>query len=176
MTTDEEAHDVVAERRAELPDGSDQPCGRAARWMRRAACAGRPAMFDDARRTGEALRLCARCPVLAECRAWALRTAVSGVAGGMTEGSRVAWRENHGFREPHVTLAEFLPLTIAASDQSWGKGRSEVILRAVAERTANGQSGREIADELGVTRRTVVRLRGRCRERGLLTEQCAQVG
>ena len=173
MTTDDRANDTVAER---PPDGSDRPCGRTGRWMRRAACAGRPAMFDDAGRTGEALRLCARCPVLAECRAWALGTAVSGVAGGMTEGSRASWRENHGFREPLVTLAEFLRLTIAASDQSWGKGRSEVTLRAVAERTANGQSGREIADELGVTRRTVVRLRGRCRERGLLTEECAQVG
>lgn len=176
MTTDEGANDAVAERRAELPEDSDRPWGRTGRWMRRAACAGRPTMFDDAARTGEALRLCARCPVLAECRAWALGTAVAGVAGGMTEGSRAAWRENHGFREPVVTLAAFLPLTIAASDQSWGKGRSEVILRAVAERTANGQSGREIADELGVTRRTVVRLRGRCREQGLLTEQCAQVG
>lgn len=176
MTTDEEANDAVAERRAEPPEDSARSCGRTGRWMRRAACAGRPAMFDDAARTGEALRLCARCPVLAECRAWALGTAVSGVAGGMTEGSRAAWRENHGFREPIVTVAEFLPLTIAASDQSWGKGRSEVILRAVAERMANGQSGREIADELGVTRRTVVRLRGRCRVRGLLPHECAQVG
>ena len=33
----------------------------------------------------------------------------------MTEGSRAAWRDNHGFREPLVTLAEFLPLTVAAS-------------------------------------------------------------
>jgi DNA-binding NarL/FixJ family response regulator len=138
-------------------------------WERRAACAGRSAMFDDERRTGEALRLCARCPVLAQCRTWALTTAVAGVAGGMTEGSRSAFREKHGFREPAASLADFLPLEVASADAGrWGKGRSAVILRAVAERTANGQSGGEIADELGVTRRTVCRLRARCREEGLL--------
>jgi len=137
-------------------------------WERRAACAGRAAIFDDANRTGEALRLCARCPVLAQCRTWALTTAVAGVAGGMTEGSRAAWRDKHGFREPAASLADFLPLDVASIDQGWGKGRSAVILRAVAERTANGQSGAEIADELGVTRRTVCRLRTRCREKGLL--------
>ena len=144
-------------------------------WERRAACAGRPAMFDDAERTGEALRLCARCPVLAQCRTWALTTAVAGVAGGMTERSRRAWRRKHGFGEPGLSLADFLPVEVTSADTGWGKGRSAVILRAVAERTANGQSGREIADELGVTRRTVCRLRERCREQGLLGP-CAQVG
>lgn len=156
-------------------EGQDAATGRQVGWERRAACAGRPAMFDDAGRTGEALRLCARCPVLAQCRTWALRTAVAGVAGGMTEGSRAAWREKHGFREPVASPAEFLPLEIASADQGWGRGRSAVILRAVAERTANGQTSREIADELGVTRRTVCRLRGRCREKGLL-DPYARVG
>ena len=137
-------------------------------WERRAACAGRSAMFDDVDRAGEALRLCARCPVLAQCRTWALTTAVAGVAGGMTEGSREAWRAKHGFREPAAMLADFLPLEVASTDHGWGKGRSAVILRAVAERTASGQSGSEIADELGVTRRTVCRLRARCRDEGLL--------
>jgi WhiB family redox-sensing transcriptional regulator len=138
-------------------------------WQRRAACAGRPAMFDDEQRTGEALRLCARCPVLAQCRTWALTTAVAGVAGGMTEGTRAAWRETHGFREPVASLAEFLPLEIASADQGrWGKGRSAVILRAVAERTLDGHTSRDIANDLGVTRRTVCRLRGKCREEGLL--------
>lgn len=137
-------------------------------WERWAACAGRPAMFDDDGRTGEAMRLCARCPVLAQCRTWALTTAVAGVAGGMTEGSRATWRERHGFREPVASLAEFLPLEVASADQGWGRGRSAAILRAVAERTIEGQTGREIANDLGVTRRTVCRLRGRCREAGLL--------
>lgn len=150
-------------------EGQDGGTARQVGWERRAACAGRAAMFDDGDRTGEALRLCARCPVLAECRTWALTIAVAGVAGGMTEGSRAAWREKHGFREPVAMLGDFLPLEVASADAGrWGKGRSAVILRAVAERTANGQSSAQIADELGVTRRTVCRLRGRCREEGLL--------
>ena len=151
-----------------MDDTSEAAAARQVGWERRAACAGRSAMFDDVTRMGEALRLCARCPVLAQCRTWALTTAVAGVAGGMTEGSRAAWREKHGFREPAASLADFLPLDVASVDHGWGKGRSAVILRAVAERTATGQSGGEIADELGVTRRTVCRLRARCREEGLL--------
>lgn len=128
-------------------------------WVRWAACAGRPAMFDDPGRTNEALRLCGRCPVLVECRLWALLNAVDGVAGGMTEGARTAWRQSVGFDEPEVTIADFLPLAVAGADQGWGLGRSAVILRAVAERTAKGQHAQEIADELGVTRRTVERLK-----------------
>lgn len=49
-------------------------------WVRQAACAGRPAMFDNPERADDALRLCSRCPVLAECRVWALTNAVDGVA------------------------------------------------------------------------------------------------
>jgi DNA-binding NarL/FixJ family response regulator len=125
-------------------------------------------MFDNPERTNDALRLCGRCPVLAECRVWALTNAVYGVAGGMTEGSRAAWRANQGMPEPVATIADFLPLTIAAADQGYGLGRSDVILRAVAERTANGQTSREIADELGVTRRTVNQLRATCRTRQMI--------
>jgi DNA-binding NarL/FixJ family response regulator len=141
---------------------------RLAAWVRRAACAGRPAMFDNPERTSDALRLCGRCPVLAECRVWALTNAVHGVAGGMTEGSRAAWRETQRMPEPVVTIADFLPLPVAAADQGYGLGRSDVILRAVAERTASGQTSREIADELGVTRRTVNRLRATCRTRQMI--------
>jgi WhiB family redox-sensing transcriptional regulator len=175
MTDTEERHDAAADL-AEHKEQAGAACDSAGRWQRRAACAGRPAMFDDEERTGEALRLCARCPVLAECRTWALSTVVAGVAGGMTEGSRAAWRERLGLPEPVVSIADFLPLAVASADQRWGKGRSQAILRAVAERTAHGQSGRDIADELGVTRRTVVRLRGRCRDHGLLGGESAQVG
>ncbi|HEU0132979.1 MAG TPA: WhiB family transcriptional regulator [Mycobacteriales bacterium] len=128
-------------------------------WVRWAACAGRPAMFDDPERVNEALRLCSRCPVLVECRLWALLNAVHGVAGGMTEGARTAWRQNVRLDEPEVSIADFLPLSVAGADQGWGLGRSKVILRAVAERTAKGQHAQEIADELGVTRRTIERLK-----------------
>ena len=136
-------------------------------WVRQAACAGRPAMFDNPERTDHALRLCARCPVLAECRVWALTNAVHGVAGGMTATARSAWREKQRMPEPVVTIADFLPLAIAGADQGWGLGRSDVILRAVAERTAKGQTAREIADELGVTRRTIERLKVTSRSRAI---------
>jgi DNA-binding NarL/FixJ family response regulator len=116
-------------------------------------------MFDDPERVNEALRLCSRCPVLVECRLWALLNAVHGVAGGMTEGARAAWRQNVRLDEPEVSIADFLPLSVAGADQGWGLGRSKVILRAVAERTAKGQTAGEIADELGVTRRTIERLK-----------------
>ena len=148
----------------------ERHAGRADRlsaWVRQAACAGRPAMFDNPDRTNDALRLCARCPVLAECRVWSLLNAVLGVAGGMTEGARAAWRENVGLDEPEVTIADFLPLTVAGADQGWGHCRSDVILRAVAERTAKGQTAREIADELGVTRRTIERLKVTSRSRAI---------
>lgn len=149
----------------------------AVHWVRHAACAGRSAMFDDPARAGEALRLCARCPVLVECRTWALSTAVAGVAGGMAESTRVEWRAKHGFREPVATIAEFLPLTIASADQGRrGKARSDLILRAVAERTAKGCTARQIADDIGVTPRTVQRLRATCRDRGSSGEGSALAG
>lgn len=122
-------------------------------------------MFDNPSRTNEALRLCARCPVLAQCRVWALTNAVDGVAGGMTAGARAAWRERQARPEPIATIAEFLPLTVVCNDQGWGLGRSDVVLRAVAERTAKGRTAQEIADEIGVTRRSVNRLLAAARER-----------
>lgn len=163
MTAAEERREPVG-----CGDAEPTPPDSLSSWVGRAACAGRPVMFDNPERTGEALRLCARCPVLAECRVWALQNAVDGVAGGMTANARTAWRANVRMPEPVATIADFLPLAVASADQGYGLGRSDVILRAVAERTTNGQTGREIADELGVTRRTVNRLRARCRERSLI--------
>lgn len=153
MTATEERHEGRADRLSA--------------WVRQAACTGRPAMFDNPERTDDALRLCSRCPVLAECRVWALTNAVHGVAGGMTATSRAAWRENQRMPEPVVTIADFLPLAVAGADQGYGLGRSQMILRAVAERTAMGRTAREIADELGVTRRTVERLKGTSRSRAI---------
>jgi DNA-binding NarL/FixJ family response regulator len=165
MTDIEERRQALVAELSERRRVQAPPADPLGGWVRRAACAGRPAMFDNAERTDDALRLCARCPVLAECRVWALRNAVHGVAGGMTATARSAWRENQRMPEPVVAIADFLPLAVAGADQGWGLGRSDVILRAVADRTAKGQSGREIANELGVTRRTVERLRLSSRSR-----------
>jgi DNA-binding NarL/FixJ family response regulator len=134
-------------------------------WITRAACGGRSALFDNASRTAEATKLCARCPVLRDCRRWALVNAVDGFAGGMTVEARAAWRRSRGVREPQVTFEDVMPLFVVSADRRWGRGRSEAILGAVAEWTAKGATAREIAAELGVTRRTVCRLRARCRQR-----------
>lgn len=54
-------------------------------WSTRAACAGHPELTDERTKRGarRALELCAGCPVIAQCRAWADSEATYvGVAGG----------------------------------------------------------------------------------------------
>lgn len=134
-------------------------------WVRRACCAGQAAVFDNESRADEAAAMCGRCPVLRQCRSWALRNAVDGVAGGMTAEERTAWRNENGMTEPTVTAEDFVPAEVVSVGIKWGRGRSDAILRAVEQWTANGESGRQIATRLGVTRRTVSRLRATCRQR-----------
>lgn len=95
-------------------------------------------------------------------------TVTEGVAGGMTEAERKAWRREAGQPEPVVTVEDFLGADVVSGDRTWGRGRSDAILNAVARWTDNGESGRQIATRLGVTRRTVNRLRARCRDRELI--------
>jgi len=91
---------------------------RVGAWAKWADCIDRPAPFDDLQRTGQALRMCATCPVLRACRDWALRNAVYGVAGGMTPASRARWRATHGIPEPVVTIADFLPAWVVANEEA----------------------------------------------------------
>jgi WhiB family redox-sensing transcriptional regulator len=134
-------------------------------WVLRARCAGRSAVFSDEERADEALAVCGRCPVRRECRAWALANAVDGVAGGMTADERATWRREAGQPEPVVTVEDFLRPEVVSVDRTWGRGRSDAILSAVARWTEDGETARQIGVRLGVTRRTVNRLRARCRER-----------
>lgn len=136
-----------------------------ASWVRRARCAGRSAVFSDEVRAAKALAICGGCPVRRQCRAWALTNAVDGVAGGMTADERVTWRREAGQPEPVVTVEDFLRPEIVSVDRTWGRGRSDAILNAVAQWTEDGESARQIGLRLGVTGRTVSRLRARCRER-----------
>jgi hypothetical protein len=136
-----------------------------ASWVRRARCTGRTALFGDEERTDEALAVCAGCPVRRPCRRWALTNAVDGVAGGMTAAERAGWRREAGEPEPVVTVEDFLLAEVVSADTTWGRGRSEAILNAVARWTEDGETARQIGLRLGVTRRTVNRLRARCRER-----------
>jgi WhiB family redox-sensing transcriptional regulator len=66
-------------------------------WYHQAACQGEdPELFFPISTTGPALlqlaeakRVCARCPVQAECLRWAILTGMDhGVWGGMSEGER----------------------------------------------------------------------------------------
>ncbi len=66
-------------------------------WRRHAACAGTdPSVFFPVRgeSTADALHVCGRCPVLTDCREWAIADASLdyGVLGGMTARARKAAR------------------------------------------------------------------------------------
>lgn len=75
-------------------------------WVERAACAGRARIMDpplDERSKslrGQALAICRACPVLYDCRAWALglpATVTPGwVVGGLTEEEIAQWHITEG--------------------------------------------------------------------------------
>lgn len=134
-------------------------------WVGRARCGGQSAVFVDGARDREAVAMCGRCPVLRQCRAWALRNAVDGVAGGMTGDERAAWRKENGVAEPMLAADDFIAAEVVSLDRTWGRGRSDAILNAVARWSDDGETARQIGLRLDVTRRTVCRLRARCRER-----------
>lgn len=155
------AEQTCAPRITSRRDG-DEPYSS---WVQRARCVGRSAIFGDESLADEAVAICGRCPVRRQCRSWALLNAVDGVAGAMTYDERVAWRKENGVNEPTLTAEDFIPAEVVSLDRTWGRGRSDAILRAVAEWTEDGQTARQIGLRLGVTRRTVNRLRAQCRAR-----------
>ena len=168
MSTKEERRAVMlAEVRARRA-GQAAPSQPAGPWAIRGACNGQAAVFADAKRTGDALAICATCPVLNECYRWALHNAVDGVAGGMTSGARTAWRKANKVAEPTVSLDEFLPADVVAADRGTWLMRCDAILHAVARWTEDGESARQIGDRLGVTSRSVVRYRNVCRDKALI--------
>lgn len=128
-------------------------------WVRRAACSGRSDAFEQPGRTTDALAVCARCPVLGDCRQWALHHAVSGVAGGLTAAARQRWRRENGVREPSAGLEDFLSIEVNVKDFANRSIRARPILAAVARWTHDGESQRQIAARLGCTTRQVARLR-----------------
>lgn len=86
-------------------------------WRHRAACLGEdPELFFPVGTSGPALlqiagakAVCARCPVAAECLAWALRSGQeAGVWGGLSEGERRALKRNQaGGQPPRVVEHEY---------------------------------------------------------------------
>jgi hypothetical protein len=88
--------------------------------------------------------MCATCPVLRACRDWALRNVVYGVAGGMTPSARARWRATHGIPEPVVTIADFLPAWVVASDEASQWLGGDVAFPAAPEPTTDDDVWSEV--------------------------------
>lgn len=85
--------------------------------------------------TRQAKKVCARCPVVAECLEWALDTGQpSGVWGGLSEGERNALRQK--VEEPEQTAS-----ARCFSQQAW-----------IEQQLAHGATQRLLAEQLGVSR------------------------
>jgi len=80
-------------------DDDDEPLWASQAWMLHAACAGRTRLFfaplaerpqSRVRREAKARAVCASCPVLVECRAFAREHGEFGFWGGESEDERAA--------------------------------------------------------------------------------------
>lgn len=119
-------------------------------WRARGACQGQPTriFYPDSIGAGRprndgtsradqdvapALALCAVCPVLLDCRTWALHHETDGIWGGMTEHERRSQRRRLGIRlrDPVV------------DDDTWKPTRAATLFR-------QGWTIRDIAIELRV--------------------------
>lgn len=80
-----------------LADETRQP------WRERAACRGRPDLIRGGEGAEERRTFCFGCPVLDDCRAWALALPIGAeteeIAGGLTAYQRRSWR----LRASHLT-------------------------------------------------------------------------
>ncbi|HEX2299677.1 MAG TPA: WhiB family transcriptional regulator [Pseudonocardiaceae bacterium] len=116
-------------------------------WMARGTCAqvGDPELFypeGEPVATARAKQVCAGCPVRAECLAYALgRDERHGIWGGMSAWQRRKLVGPRDRRTPSAGVRE----------------RATEIRRL----TAGGLSDRQVADRIGVTDRTVLRIRSR---------------
>lgn len=98
---DEALHEEALRRAARHTDKVNQGIAKTLRtlgpvlgqaWRSRAACKGQTEIFFQSDTT-QAAEVCKVCPVLAECRTWALEdTAQRGYAGGLREAERVDLR------------------------------------------------------------------------------------
>jgi WhiB family redox-sensing transcriptional regulator len=125
-------------------------------WRARAACFGAdPELFFSPDQEGNggapswtphaALTICARCPVVAECRKWAIDTGQAGVWGGMTEAER---RSTHrratrrpsidDTRQPRVNGSYTItPEDEARRRQLWKEGHLDAEIGAEVGRTTD---------------------------------------
>lgn len=145
-------------------------------WRHRAACRDAdPEIFFPVAESGpvlaaaeaHALAYCARCPVRAECLAFALDALPYGIAGGMTEGQRAALRR-------HAREGTADPAPRRRPDPSPLAGRSRRGERVRAQAIAQlikGVSQAMVAEEFDVHPRTVERWAARPEVRAHLPRQ-----
>ncbi|WP_082375743.1 WhiB family transcriptional regulator [Pseudonocardia sp. HH130629-09] len=135
-------------------------------WRAHAACrTADPETFFPVAENGPELdravatakRICAGCPVLAECRAWAIEALPHGIAGAMTEHERHHARRT---RPPRRVTA----CSGGASTTRTPVGASRLprrlrgpVIAAGQAALADGVPRDQVADEFAVTRRTVDR-------------------
>lgn len=108
-----------------------------------ASTRGRPRRHDPATidpDAARALAICATCPVLLDCRSWALAHEANGIWGGLTAGDRARER-----RRLHIRLNE-----PSADDDSWKRPRAAYLFR-------QGWTAGQIATELRTEVRNVHR-------------------
>ena len=146
--------------------GEETMVGRAAAgWRARAACrtsdpeiffpvAENCTAYDEA--VAAAKRVCARCPVQAECRVWAIYALPHGVAGGMDEDERHQARR--AGRAPRVPACRSVASReVAAEAQRLPARHRAPVIKAGKAALAQGADRDRVASEFGVTRRTVDR-------------------
>jgi WhiB family redox-sensing transcriptional regulator len=147
-------------------------------WRHRAACRNLdPEIFfpvaEDGpvrdRETARAKAVCARCPVAAQCLAWALESGQDyGIWGGMTEDERRALRRPAS-REGSADSAPRPrpdPSPLAGRSRKGARVRAEGI-----ETLLDGATPQEVADEFGVNLRTVERWAARPEVRAVRPRQ-----
>lgn len=131
----------------DLPRFNDEP-----------ACAEEdPELFFNSESFPVAKTICGRCPVRAQCAAWAIeRREPLGVWGGLAPLERL--------RQP-ARGRSTAELARSAVDEAPARGLTYAEKQAaVAWLTARGDTAEQIADRLGLSSRTVVRWRTRLKE------------
>ncbi|GAA4989138.1 hypothetical protein GCM10025792_41700 [Pseudonocardia tropica] len=128
-------------------------------WRARAACrVVDPELFFPTAVNGaalaaaerRALAVCRECPVVADCRSWAVVEQPHGIAGGLTEDERRRARRAMPRRAGRAEVPAVVPGPSLRTD------RAPVIAAGRTALTAGADRG-DIARVLGVTRRTVDR-------------------
>jgi WhiB family redox-sensing transcriptional regulator len=155
---------------------TDVPYYDVVTWSASAACRDvDPELFfpdddtpPDAPQVAEARAVCAWCPVLAQCREWAIVHKVAdGIWGGLDAAARqVEWRRRDKTRRERGDTMRGPAIEAGAvvRDLSEVPERMATVVRL----TWAGRTGSEVAEVTGLTKRTVVRWRARARALGLL--------